>query len=276
MRLLVLLLVVLSAGGTAIAQRSNVVLTKTEVRRIAPEVVTRRLFGGLAPLILPIPDRGEPGVRPTRPLRRLYFLTRPSPANLEGICQTDSIVVEFEPAGPPAGPDTRVRPRRFVSTTLFFVPEPAALRPASAADEPDDPQAAQAMRAARAEAACRRVDPRRAGLISASPEYRLFALRLLLDLTEDARAGRLAIPLDCSEISPQDAPLSDAQCRDRFAGLRVGDVVSITDCDPPLAVVCHRLTVGGYQVDLVMMPNNQQLARARITELIVVADRLID
>jgi hypothetical protein len=276
MRLLALLLVLLPAGGTAIAQRSDVVLTKNEVRRMAPEAVTRRLFGGLAPLILPIADRGRRGVRPTRPLYRLYFLTRPSGTNWDGICQTDSIEVEFEPAGPAAGADTRVRPRRFVSTTFFFVPDPAGLRSPSRAEEPDDPASAQARWEARAEAACAHVDPRNVQLINASPEYQLTALRLLLDLTDDARAGRLAIPLDCSGIGPRDASMSDAQCRASFAQLRLGTVDLITGCDPPMPVVCHRLSTGSYQVDLIMAPNNQRVASAKIEAMVVGADQLID
>ena len=276
MRLLAFLLLLLSAGGAAFAQRSDVVLTKNEVRAMAPEVLTRRLFGGLATLVLPIPDRGQPGVRATRPLRSLGFLMRPSRTNWDGVCQTESIAVEFELAGPEAGADTRVRPRRFSSRPLYFVPDAAMLRPPSRADDPDDPTQVEARRAARADGVCAGVDPRRTHLIGASPEYRLTALRLLLDLGDDARADRATVPLDCGEIGPENARLTDAQCRTLFARLRVGDVDTIADCDPPRAVVCHRLSVGGYGVDLLMTPNNQRLASARLLSMIVIADSLID
>ncbi len=145
MRLLALPLVLISAGGAALAQRSDVVVTKTEVRAMPPEAMVPRLFGGLAPLILPIPDRGQPGVRPTRPLRSLSFLTRSSRTNWEGICQSDLFQVEFEPAGPIAGADTRVRPWRVVTETLYCVPNPAGLRPPPPSE--DEPEVAQCARA---------------------------------------------------------------------------------------------------------------------------------
>jgi hypothetical protein len=276
MRLLALLLVLLSAGGTALAQRSDVILTKNQVRAMAPEAVARRLFGGLAPLVLPIADRGQPGVRPTRPLRSLSFLTRPSSANWDGICRTEAILVEFEPAGPPAGADTRVRPRRFTSGPVYFVPDPARLRPPPPDEESEDPVAADSRWNARADAACAGIDPRRVQRIGATEEYRLTALRLLLDLVEDARAGRAAIPLDCGALGPPEARLSAAQCRARFGQVDVRAVDMISACDPPPGVVCHRLFVGGYQLDLVMAPNNQRVASAKLDPLIIVADRMID
>ncbi len=113
-------------------------------------------------------------------------------------------------------------------------------------------------------------------MLNAREPYRLFALGLLLDLAEDLRAGRSTVSLDCSEIGARDAPLTEAQCRDRFAQLGVGNVDQISYCEPPMAVVCHRLSIGPYEVDLIMTPTNQQVARARIVEMITAADQLID
>jgi hypothetical protein len=279
MRLVALLFVLLSAGGAAFAQRgSDVILTKNQVRAMAPDAVTRRLFGGLSPLILPIPDRGQPGVRPTRPLRSLSFLTRPSSTNWDGICQSEMIGVEFEPAGPPAGADTRVRPRRFASETYYFVPDPARLRPERPPEdaEDEDPARRHGRWVARADAACTGVDPRRVQLINARQPYHLFALPLLLDLADDARAGRPTVPLDCSGVSPRGAPLGEAQCRARFAALRIGTIDMAADCSVPMAVVCHQISIGGDQIEMRMTPNNQRLASAKIEAMIVVADRLID
>jgi hypothetical protein len=128
----------------------------------------------------------------------------------------------------------------------------------------------------RADAACTGVDPRQVRLLNAREPYRLIALGLLLDLTEDLGAGRSTVALDCSEIGPRDARLSEAQCRARFGQLGVGAVDMITNCDPPMAVVCHRLSVGDHEIDLIMAPNNQRVARARIVEMVTASDRLID
>jgi hypothetical protein len=270
MRIIALLLILFSAAGAALAPRGGVVLTKNEVRRMAPETVARRIFGELGPLMLPVADRGEAGVRPTRPLRRLFFYTLPHGANIAGMCRTELMVVEFEPAGPLAGADTPVRPRRITSAPAYFVRDRARLRAG-------DPNEDEAEDDDRIDAACAAIDPRRAHIIRAQHEYQLgIGLQLLLDLAEAARAGRALVPLDCSSLAEIGTPLTDTQCLAEFARLGLDAVVLISPCDPPAAIVCHRLFVGGYQVDLGMTPNNQRLARARIDALIVVADRMID
>lgn len=269
MRALAALAVLVLAGGAALAARDAAPLTKNSVRAMAPDALTRRLFGEVAPIMLPVADRVRPGGRPTQPLRRLTFLTVPHAANIEGMCQTQVVVVEFEPAGPLAGPDTPVRPRRIRSAPAYFVRDQARLRAAHAGEAEDE---------RRVDMACAAIDPRRVHTISARNDYQVGpALRLMLDVAEAARAGRPLVPLDCSAIMENGARLTEAQCLAEFARLGVDQVFSIWPCDPPPgALVCHRLDAGGNQLDLLMAEGNQRLARAKIDRMVVVADYLID
>jgi hypothetical protein len=282
MRVLALLLVFLSIGGTALAQRGGVVLTKNEARAMGPEALTRRIFGGLAPIMLPVVDRGQPGVPATRPLRRLFFYTLPHGANWPGLCETGLVTVEFEPAGPLAGADTSVRPRRISSASRYFPFDRALLlgrvsRGDDGEEEAEDEERDEADEARRADAACAAIDPRVTGNFGAQHDYQAAtAVRLLLELAEAARARRALVSLDCSALGPRDAGPSEAECIAAFATLDAAQLDWIATCDPPPAVVCHRLFIGGYQVDLTMAPNNQQLAAAKLDQLIVVADQLID
>ena len=271
MRILALLLVLVMTGGVALAQRGGVTLTKTEARAMAPDVLTRRVFGGLAPLMLPVAEGGQPGTRPTRPLRRLYFYTLPYGANVAGMCQSEIVAVEFMPAGPPAGADTLVRPRRITGQPVYFVRDQARLRAG-------DPNEDEAEDEGRIDAACAAIDPRRAHTIGARNEYQLgVALRLLLDVAEAARGGRALVQLDCSGLIGPGDQLNDPQCLARFAELGLDDVFEIVPCDPPGGSVCHRLFVGAYQVDLTMAPNNQRLAGAKIEPMVIVGpDQMID
>lgn len=272
MRILALLLVLLSAGGAALAQRGGVVITKNEVRAAAPETVTRRIFGGIAPLMLPLPDRGRPGVRPRRPLRQLAFFTLPNAANAAGLCRTEFVVVEFAPTGPPAGADTRVQPRRITSAPAYFVRDPARLR----AGHPNEDEAEDEDEESIA-AACAATDPRRVHIISAPDDHQVeTALRLLLDLAEATRAGRAPVPLDCSDYLPTDPAPAEARCLAEFARLGTEHILQTRLCDPPVPAVCHQIDTGDSAIYLTMNATNQRLAGAKMVAMIVSGGAPVD
>lgn len=269
MRLAAALVGIALATATGLLAREPAPLTKVTVRAMPPALLTRRLFGELGSIMLPAFYHGRPGRRPTRPLDMLDFATVPRAANVAGLCETQSVIVDFEPVGPPRGADTPVRPRRITSSTGFIVRDLARVRADPAADGDDEPDA---------DAACRAIDPRNAHVISGRSEYEVQAgLRVVLALIEAGKGGRSLAPLDCSGAMVAGARPSDAQCLAAIGRLGIDDISWIESCESGTpGAQCHQVSAGEFEMRLVMEPNGSRLARARLETMIVTADERID
>ena len=267
MRMFALLLIFLSAGGAAVAQRgAEAILTKTEARSMGDDALTRRLFGGLAPIVLPVPDRGRPGVPPTQQLRELSFFTIPVASGVPGLCRTEKIQVEFTPAGPPAGADTPVRPRRFSSEPVFVVRDWALLMAY--------PRGAQDWDEARNDQACAQIDPRSTRIIWAENEYSFHeSLMVLQEFIGASRGGHPPSYLDCRDLATAgETPLNDAQCLARITALDPHAVIGISSCNPPTALVCLGIEFDGYSLHLARTPDGGQTIGAKLVRTFAVPE----
>jgi hypothetical protein len=265
-RLLVLLLgSLLPLGAAAFGQTSGIVITKTEARSMGEESLTRRLFGGLAPIVLPVPDRGQPGVRPTEPLRELSFFTVPVSSGVPGLCKTEKIMVELTPVGASAGADTPVRPRRFISESALVVRDWAQLLAY--------PRGTQDRDQARDNAACALIDPRSARIIWARSDYAfLESLTLFQEFIGTVQNGREPLSLDCSGVAGSETPLNDQQCRDRFIALDPRAVTGISTCDRPSAIGCQRIEFDDYWFDFIRGSDGQRTVGARLARIFIVPE----
>jgi hypothetical protein len=96
-----------------------------------PEEIVRQLFGEMSRIVYPILPIEQRSL-PIRGVRALHFYTRPYGAGLAGICQTDRLVVLFEPElGSTRREDRPVRPTRFhLYSNSYFVGDLARARTA--------------------------------------------------------------------------------------------------------------------------------------------------
>jgi hypothetical protein len=208
------------------------------VRDLPPEALARQLFGEVGRIMylrpIQLPDLTR---YPDLALRSLTFLTRPRASYRAGVCETDSVTVEFEPVPSALGPDPPVQPSRFELSTQFIVQDLAKVREGRSSD--DDRPAL--------ERACRAIDPRQVSLVAAESEYEVTgAVGLLAELVVAARAGRAPAPLECRSLAGE--ALREADCLRNIARLqpeRTYHVELIPDCVPGDATRhCRRALVG--------------------------------
>lgn len=271
MRMVAAFVAIVLVAGTGLLAREPAPLTKISVRAMPTRVLTRRLFGDLGWMMLPNFSRGQPGVRPTRPLRDLYFMTTPHAAGWQaGLCESSWVTVLFEPVRRVRGADTVVRPTRFSSVTGYFAADPRRVRDAAPSDD-----AAQA----RLERLCRRIDPRTRNLFSAGREdLARPGLLLLVDLVEAARGRRVMAALDCTHMAPAgDPPLTADACLQTVAGFDPDRLSSVDDCGPePLyPPLCYLVRVESIELRF-RLGTGGAVEQVVLSPMIIVADRRID
>jgi len=272
MRLAAALVAIALATGSGLLAREPVPLTKMTVRSMPDRVLARRVFGELGRIMRPVPDRGQPGVRPTRPLGRLSFMTISYASDVAGLCETLWVNVEFEPAGPLAGANTRVRPNGFTEHTIYLVGDLPRLLNLEGAEDDERP---------RLDASCARIDPRRVSTIAASDgAVAARAVRVVEDLLGAARAGRPVAALVCEGlVPPGQPPLSPAGCLQFVSRLRVDNVSAVYDCTPPPPGIssCFYVSNDGIALRFEFRPSDRRPSRiVAQQEIIVGPDRMID
>ncbi|HEX8642592.1 MAG TPA: hypothetical protein VF702_01615 [Allosphingosinicella sp.] len=240
------LLAVASALGTGTAaarQPEPPTITRAELRAMSDEEVGRRLFGDIG-AIMHLIRFAEPDETEARhPVRGLQFLSRPRGTYRIGICETDRVTVYFEPARGPGLPRDAARPRRIQVSTNYFVRDVGLARQHRAPD--NDRNAGEEHRL---DSACAEIDPRGANIVIAANEQEVAdAVVLLADLAAAVSAGRIAIPVDCSEMLG--AVTSSADCLAHLERIEPGGSFSvqiIPGCyagDP--ALFCRRIELFG-------------------------------
>jgi hypothetical protein len=267
MRLAAALVAIGLATGTALHARAPVPLTKPSVRAMPAQVLTRRLFGDLGRIMLPNFWRGQTGVRPTQPLRRLEFLTVPRVAGYEaGLCESSWVTVEFEPVGPLRGAETVVRPARVRSVIGYLTVDPRRGGDATALDDAGK---------ARLDMICRRIDPRTRNLFSArEPQMAMQGRRLIFDLVEGARAHHVATALDCTHmVPPGDSPLTAEACVQAVARFDLDSLGGVEACGPAPAYPpsCYLVTVENIEVRFTLGAG-RAVEQVRLEPMIVFAD----
>jgi len=201
------------AGGPAVPGT----LTAAQLEATPPEEVARRLFGDLSRIVYPVYAL-PPGRSPLGGVRSLHFYTRPYGAGLSGICRTDLLIVLFERAPYTiAGDDPPVQPARIVMyDNSYFVSDLARAR----AGEIDH------------ESSCSNIDPRTVPRIVASrPGEVADAVINFADLIDGARAGRVALALDCQGLAGE--ALDDRGCfalLSRYRPERIDSVSAVPGC----------------------------------------------
>ena len=135
--------------------------------------------------------RPEPGPRRYAVRRgNVWFWTRARPSDRDGLCETDRLIVSFEPAALAlGGDDPPMRPSRFDLKTYYIV------RDRGRAREGRRPEGRAALDL---EAACAALDPTRDGVPADNNWQLMKAFELVAALGAGARAGRALAPLDCT------------------------------------------------------------------------------
>lgn len=231
MRLPALLLALLPAGGTALAQPAAPPVTLSELRTLSGEALARRLFGPLAPDMFVTPSRNS---RPYDLLlagENVWAWTRPIPADRAGLCRSDRLILHFRTADFARGRDGPMRLHAILGQTYYFVVDRARMMEGGG----PPPETMDA---------CRALNPLRAQGIPADNSWQLDrALTLMERLGSEARAGRALAPLDCTHMYwHREQPADEAAClRElRYVGPQTANWVS--ECrGVPAAAGCIRV-----------------------------------
>jgi hypothetical protein len=237
MRLAAALVAIVLSAGTGLRAREPAPLTRTRVLAMAPDTLSRRLFGDLSGIMFRIPRFGRLVDRPDQPLQWLHFLTRPYTTEDGGVCGTTHLTVYFQPVGARRGARTAVRPWRIFTEQNFFLLDHARLRstePIAGWERP------------RLERACAAQDPRITRWFTAPSSSDVAeAARRFADLVEAARHGRSTAPLDCTPLAAfGNPPVDEAACIQSIAQLDPAKIWEVHNCD---RVFCVRAVVdGGY------------------------------
>ncbi|HMG47127.1 MAG TPA: hypothetical protein VK614_06675 [Allosphingosinicella sp.] len=204
-------------------------LSWSQLTTISDEALVRRMFGDLAafPVVTSRPDPG-----PRRFARRwanVWFWTRARASDRDGLCETDRLIVRFEPAALAlGGDDPPMRPSRFDLKTYYIV------RDRGRAREGRRPEGGAALDL---EAACAALDPTRDGVPADDSWQLMKAFELVAALGAGARAGRALAPLDCTGMFwNQSPPADEAACLRELSVLRETSAVWVDACQggPPL------------------------------------------
>lgn len=233
------------------------------VRDMPADALARQLFGEVGEIMF-LRHHQVPAAtgRLSLPLRWLTFLTRPRASYRAGVCETDWVTVEFEPAPFALGPDPAVRPRRFTVSTKFIVQDLAKVR--------DGGPSVDEMPAL--EKACVAIDPREVSPIIAGSAFDVTGtVGLLADLVDSARAGRAAAPLECRDHLGE--ALSEAACLQNLARLKPEQTYQaqlLADCVPGDATrYCRQASVWdfsqGVDIRFEMIRGSGKLTRITVT-----------
>lgn len=269
MRIPLLLAALVLAGSTTLLASAPEPLTRANVRTMPQEALTRRLFGDLGPIMLPIFSRGRPGRTPTRPLDSLVFLTVPTASYSPGLCRSSTVTVHFDPDGPLAGADTPVRPTGIEVSQFYVIADLARLR--------RDDELGQEGRA-RLATTCAAIDPRQTWNISAPDEHMLVAdVQIFVDLVEAARAGPVGVSLNCPGPADQ-PPTTEAACRQIVAQLDIRRISMVARCNSPMthAAGCFWLDLGEKSVRFESDSITAPPSRVVVEDMIIIADERID
>ena len=229
MRRSIVLLAIGLLTGTGLAARAPEPLTRASVNAMAPETLSRRLFGELSGIMYRIPRFGHTVDRPDEPLQWLHFLTRPYTTEDGGVCGTTHLTVYFEALGEGRGARTVVRPWRIFTEQNFFLLNHARLRSAEPIADAERP---------RLERACAAQDPRNTRWFTAPDSSEVAeAARLFANLVEAARRGRSTAPLDCTPLASfGNPPVDEAACLQRIAHLDPTGLWEVRGCGRPLCI----------------------------------------
>jgi hypothetical protein len=271
MRPVAALVAIALAAGSSLLAREPIPLTKMTVRSMSEQVLARRIFGDVGRIMRPVSDHGQRGVRPTRPLGQLSFLTIPHASDVPGLCETLWVNVSFEPAGPLSGADTQVRPNGFTEHTIYLIGDLPRLRNLEGAEDDERP---------RLDARCADIDPRSVSTIAAADgAMAARAVRLSEDLFGAARAGRPVGALVCEGLVPPGQPPSaSAACLQFLSRLRTTNISAVYDCTapPPGTSSCFYVSNDGIALRFEFRPNDGRPSRIVAEQEIIVADQMID
>ena len=250
------LVLALAAVQAAVAAEP---VTKTEARKMRPDVLRHRVLEQLGDILIedPRPQQGRP---PVTPLDYLGYTTRPRPTPTPGLCVVDTVSVSFEPAG--LGDLNAETPMRATGVTAghgYY-----ALWPAP----PVDPTEAERRRWRNEGGRCAGVDFWKEQFTSADSVEMVAEGLSLYSAFRRMHKPPLKLPdggcgkadLDCSAAFAVLDPLGPKA------------VDSVAFCDDGMDGQCWKLEVGGHIELRLHVVRNYGIVRAELHEYVIIAD----
>jgi hypothetical protein len=189
-------------------------LTKIEARQIGEDAAEKRVLDQLGDVLIPdpFPDTRQP----RRPLRDMWFWTRPRATSYADVCEVQRVIVDFESVG--QGNDAFTE-ERAVGLSVFpafhFLTPPASPYPATIGE--DDRR--------RLKDRCAGLDPDRDAFVSSDgAQAAITGMFAFQEVVRQAVAGEVAFELDCSRGE------SGVTCLDTLADVTKLPATSIDRC----------------------------------------------
>ena len=246
----------LALGASGVPLSANAApttpISKTEARALPTETLKRRVLAQVADMLVEGP-RPSNGRKPRRPLDDLWFRTRPIATYIEGVCRSDTVVVEFQSdwsEGRHGDADTPVRASGLSATPTFLVAaEHEKIR-------------------------CDRLDPSDPRFLSAGN-------------AEDARDGAKLLRIIAAGAAEAKPPFSFkcggvADCKAVLTSLKLTDFSSIENCaseeERDLLKSCTKFWGSDLGVTVIHRDNGDTMDVLSVStsELITVADLRAD
>lgn len=227
-------------------------ISKTEARALPTEALKRRVLAQVADMLVEAP-RPTANRKPRRPLNDLWFSTKPVATYVDGVCRSDTVIVEFQTGlseGRSGDADTPVRASGLSATPNFYV----------AAD-------GEKVR-------CDRLDPSDPRFLSAAD-------------AQDARDGATLLRIVAAGAAEAKPPFSSrcgggGDCTAVLTSLKLADFSSIEDCtrdeERDALKSCTKFWGNDLAVTVIHRDdaNSMDVLSVSTSELITVADLRAD
>ena len=236
-------------------------MTKIEARNLPPEIVKRRTLDQLAD-ILTLPPYPGGSKHPKKMLDTLWFNTTPRATTIDGLCQTDTLEVEFVPlkAGGTKS-DEPTRAAGFSAQSTYYQVWPAAEKYA---------EELTIQQHERLDAKCATLDPEKTHFLRAdSADIASQGIALLKNVLTDIKSGQSSFSVAC--------PNYKSQCRDLFEPDAISHIWSIhrLDSDAGSTWTIDSLSPK-FEIRTKWDHTVQSIMSVTAWEMVVIADYRID
>jgi hypothetical protein len=256
MRLLLLVTLILGAPVQAQPEgggREPGTMRWSRLRAASDEAVLRWFFGEMRifPYVAHRPDHLSYGQMGTG----YSFYSPARPTSTEGVCRTERLSVELQRVGGTFA-DPVLRPRSSRLVEVFIVE-----------NRGDAERGRNRRSAAERERACAALDPRRDGVPAGSAFQLVNAMRLVDRLAEEARSGRLSVPVDCDAAHFfGDPPADEAACLAELGRLNRSGIGWVQDCRPRRAAEggCTQVLIDRFWIEF-NLATGQGMARVTVS-----------
>ncbi len=179
----------------------------------------------------------------------LWFYSQARATDRAGVCRTERLSITLERVFGGDRDDPMMQPRHFDLQPIFIVENREEARRLTNPTRRSFGELQEA---------CARLDPRRDGIPADYPFQLMKALELIEALGEGARAGRAAMPIDCSGMNWNGPPPPDeAACLRELTVLRESGVGWVQRCEPRREAPggCIQVLIGDWWIEFDMNLN---------------------